>query len=100
MKIKSKRKDKNGRKKKEGKNEKSVQRGILYALPRWTQKLIFYKELSREIATKLRPKKKSDFEHPTKTKKMKKNERKMEENERKMKNWKKMKNEKNENEKN
>ena len=45
--------------------------------PRWAQKPIFHirKELSREIVTKLRPKKKSDFEHPTKKKKMKENER-------------------------
>ena len=48
--------------------------------PRWAQKLIVHKELSRD-RNEIEARKKSDFEHPTKKKKMKENERK----------WKKMK---------
>ena len=80
---------KNGRKK-VGKNEKKTQRGTTRD---GSKNWCVIEELSREIATKLRPKKKSDFEHPTQTKKMKENERKwkkVKESERKLKeNWKK-----------
>ena len=74
-KIKSKKKDKKtGEKKRVGKKGKRGPKGVP---PEMGTKIeVFTSELSREIVTKLRPRKKTDFEHPTKKKKMKENERK------------------------
>ena len=44
--------------------------------PRWAQKLIFYKRAVKRNRNEIEAQKKSDFEHPTKKKKMKENERK------------------------
>ena len=73
MRNKKQEKDKKLEKQKVGKKGKDGPKG--YLPPEMDPKSCFFtSELSREIVTKLRPKKKSDFEHPTKTKKMKENE--------------------------
>ena len=66
---------KNGRKKKLEKKEKRAPRGVQYT-PRWAQKLIFHMRTVKRSRNEIEAQKKSDFEHPTKTKKMKKSERK------------------------
>ena len=77
-KIKSKRKDQKREKKKEGKKEKRGPKGRGTHLPRWAQKLIFHIRTVKRNRNEIDAKKKSDFQHPTKKKKMK-----MKENERK-----------------
>ena len=73
-KIKSKKKDKkNGRKKKWEKKEKRAQRGTTRDGPK---KLFFHIRTVKRNRNEIEARKKSDFEHPTKTKKMKENERK------------------------
>ena len=75
-------KDKKREKKKWEKKEKMAQRGLhLVHTPRdGPKKCFFTEELSREIVivkrnrNEIEAQKKSDFEHPTKTKKMKENE--------------------------
>ena len=44
--------------------------------PRWAQKLIFHIRTVKRNRNEIEARKKSDFEHPTKKKKMKENERK------------------------
>ena len=44
--------------------------------PRWAQKMIFHMRIVNRNRNEIEAQKKSDFEHPTKTKKMKENERK------------------------
>ena len=72
-KIKSKKKDKKREKKKVGKKGKEGPKGYH---PRWAQKLIFHIRTVKRNRNEIEAQKKSDFEHPTKTKKMKENERK------------------------
>ena len=72
-KIKSKRKDKKREKKKVGKKGKE---GSKVYHPRWAQKLIFHIRTVKRNRNEIEARKKSDFEHPTKKKKMKENERK------------------------
>ena len=79
--MKSKKKDKNGRKK----SRKKRKEGPKGYRPRWAQKLIFQKRTVKRNCNEIEARKKSDFEHPTKKKKMKENERQMKENERKIK---------------
>ena len=43
--------------------------------PRWAQKLIFHMRTVKRNRNEIEAQKKSDFEHPTKKKKMKENER-------------------------
>ena len=43
-------------------------------LQKWAQKLIFYKRAVKRNRNEIEAQTKSDFEHPTKTKKMKENE--------------------------
>ena len=74
-KIKSKKKEKKKKreKKKVGKKGKEVPKGYR---PRWAQKLIFHTRTVKRNRNEIEAQKKSDFEHPTKTKKMKENKRK------------------------
>ena len=72
MKIKNKKKDK----KREEKKEKRAERVFFYNLPRWAQKLIFHIRIVKRNRNEIEAQKISDFEHPTKTKEMKENERK------------------------
>ena len=44
--------------------------------PRWAKKLIFHLRTVRRNRNEIEAEQKSDLEHPTKTKKMKENERK------------------------
>ena len=71
--IKSKKQDKKREKKKVGKKGKEVPKGHH---PRWAQKLIFHIRTVKRNRNEIEARKKSDFEHPTKKKKMKENERK------------------------
>ena len=72
-KMKSKTKDKKREKKKRGKKGKEGPKGYR---PRWAQKLIFDTRIVKRNRTEIESQKKADFEHPTKKKKMKENERK------------------------
>ena len=45
--------------------------------PRWAPKLIFHIRTVKRNRNEIEAQKQSDFEHPTKTKKMKENERKI-----------------------
>ena len=76
-KIESKKKTKNGRKKSR-KKKKRGPKGVPYLTyhPRWAQKLIFRIRTVKRKRNEIEAQNKSDFEHPTKTKKMKENERK------------------------
>ena len=70
-KIKSKKKkQKTGEKK--GKKGKRGPKGYH---PRWAQQLIFHIRTVKRNRNEIEAQEKSDFEHPTKTKKMKENER-------------------------
>ena len=71
--IKSKKKDKKTGEKKVGKKGKEGPKGYH---PRWAQKLIFHIRTVKRNRNEIEARKKSDFEHPTKKKKMKENERK------------------------
>ena len=71
-KRKSKKKDKKTGEKKLEKKEKRAQRGFH---KRWAQKLIFHTRTVKRNRNEIEAPKKSDFEHPTKTKKMIENER-------------------------
>ena len=71
--IKSKKKDKKREKKKVGKKGKEGPKGYH---PRWAQKLIFHRRTVKRYRNAIEAQKRSDFEHPTKKKKMKENERK------------------------
>ena len=72
MKIKSKKNTKNG-KKRVGKKGKEGPKGYT---PRWAQKFFFLLQRTvKRNRNEIEAQKKSDFEHPTKTKKMKENER-------------------------
>ena len=77
-KIKSKKKDKKKGEKKEGKKGKEGPKGKTTPSlsPRWAKKLIFYIRTVKRNRNEIEARKKSDFEHPTKKKKMKENERK------------------------
>ena len=66
-KIKSKKKDK----KREKKVGKKGREGPKLYHPRWAQKLIFHIRTVKRNRNEIEAEKKSDFEHPTKTKKMK-----------------------------
>ena len=70
-------KNKKARKKnkKRWKKGKEGPKGFYYH-PRWAQKLIFHIRTVTRNRNEIEAQKKSDFEHPTKTKKMKENERK------------------------
>ena len=57
------------------KKEKRAQGGTTYH-KRWAQKLIFHIRTVKRNRNEIEARKKSDFEHPTKKKKMKENERK------------------------
>ena len=70
-KKKKEKKTKNGRKK-VGKKRKEGPKGCL---PRWAPKLIFHIRTVKRNRNEIEAQKKSDFERPTKTKKMKENER-------------------------
>ena len=70
--------------KKRGKKGKEGPKGLPPCHPRWAQKLIFHIRTVKRNRNEIEAQKKSDFEHPTKTKKMKEHK----ENERK---WKKIK---------
>ena len=70
---KSKKTDKNTAEKKEGKKGKEGPKGYH---PRWAQKLNFHIRTVKRNRNDIEAQKKSDFEHATKTKKMKENERK------------------------
>ena len=59
--------------KKVGKKRKEGPKGYH---PRWAQKLIFHIRTVNRNRNEIEAQKKSDFERPTKTKKMKDNERK------------------------
>ena len=73
--IKSKENDKKREKKKVGKKGKEgPKRGTHH--PRWAKKLIFHIRTVKRNRNEIEAQKKSDFEHPTKTKKMNENERK------------------------
>ena len=68
--IKSKKKDKKREKKKvKKKKEKRFPKGHHH--PRWAQKLIFHIRTVKRNRNEIEALKKSDFEHPTKKKKMK-----------------------------
>ena len=71
--------------KKSMKKRKWGPKGVFFYHPRWAQKLIFHTRTVKRNRNEIEAQKKSDFEHPTKIKKMKENERKMNEK------WKKMK---------
>ena len=73
-KIKSKKKVKKRQKKVGKKKEKRAQSCIFYYTPRWAQKLIFHIRTVKRNRNEIEAQKKSDFEHPTKTKKMSDNE--------------------------
>ena len=66
---KARKKTKNGRKK-VGKKGKEGPKGYH---PRWSQKLIFHIRTVKRNRNEIEARKKSDFEHPTKKKKMKEN---------------------------
>ena len=68
-----KKKTKNERKKKKEKKEKRAQRSTTRD---GHKKLIFHMRTVKRNCNEIEAQKKSDFEHPTKTKKMKENERK------------------------
>ena len=70
QKIKSKEKDKKREKKKVGRKE-----GPKGYHPRWAQKLIFHVRTVKRNRNEIEVQKKTDFEHPTKTKNMKEHER-------------------------
>ena len=72
--IKSKKKDKKREKKVGKKKEKRAQKGCTYH-PRWVQNLIFHIRTVKRNRHEIEAQKKSDFEHPTKTKNMKEHER-------------------------
>ena len=57
------------------KRKKRAQRGQKNH-PRWAQKLIFHIRTVKRNRNEMEAQKKSDFEHPTRKKKMKENERK------------------------
>ena len=59
--------------KKVGKKGKEGSKGYH---PRWAQKLIFHTRTVKRNRNEIEAQKKSDFEHPTTTKKMKEHERK------------------------
>ena len=71
--IKSKKKTKKTGEKKLEKKKKRAQRCTYH--PRWAQKLIFHIRIVKRNRNEIEARKKSDFEHPTKTKKMKEDER-------------------------
>ena len=56
--------------------KKKGKEGPMEYHPRWAPKLIFHTRTVRRNRNEIEAQKKSDFEHPTKTKKMKENERK------------------------
>ena len=58
------------------KSRKKRKRGLKGYHPRWAQKLIFHIRTVKRNRYEIEVQKKSDFEHKTKTKKMKENERK------------------------
>ena len=62
--------------KKQEKRKKKGKEGPKLYHPRWAQKLIFHIRTVKRNRHEIEAQKKSDFEHPTKTKKMKENERK------------------------
>ena len=64
---------KTGEKKKVGKKGKEGPKGYH---PRWAQKLIFHMRIVKRNRNEIEAQKKTDFEHPTKTKKIQENERK------------------------
>ena len=66
---KAKEKTKNGRKK--GKEGPKGLLTTLFYRPRWAQKLIFHMRTVKRNRNEIEAQKKSDFEHPTKTKKLK-----------------------------
>ena len=74
-KIKSKKKDKKKLEKKIGKKKKRGLEGVFLYHPRRAQKLIFHTRIVKRNRNEIQAQKKSGFEHPTKTKKMKENER-------------------------
>ena len=77
MKNKKQEKSQKKREKKVGKKEKRAQRGLPPEMdPRWAQKLIFHIRTVKRNRNEIEAQKKSDFEHPTKTKKMKEHDRK------------------------
>ena len=71
-KSKARKKTKNGRKK-VGKKGKEGPKGYQ---PKWAQKLIYHTGTVKRNRIEIEARKKSDFEHPTKKKKRKENERK------------------------
>ena len=75
-KKKTRKKTKNTAEKKEEKKEKRAQKSTTTPLPRWAPKLFFYIRTVKRNRNEIEAPKKSDFEHPTKKKKMKDNERK------------------------
>ena len=72
--IKSKKREKRTGEKSRKKGKEGP-KGYLYH-PRWAQKLIFHIRTVKRNRNEIEAQKKSDFEHPTKTKKMNENERK------------------------
>ena len=58
------------------KSRKKGKKGPKGYHPRWAPKLIFHIRTVKRNRNEIEAHKKSDFEHPTKTKKMKENERK------------------------
>ena len=62
-------------KKKSMKKRKEGPKGVSH-LPRWAQKLIFHIRTVKRNRNEIEAQKKSNFEHKTKTRKMKENERK------------------------
>ena len=73
MKNRKQEKDKKREKKKVGKKGKEGPKGYH---PKWAQKLIFHIRTVKRNRNEIETQKKSDFEHPTKTKKMKEHDRK------------------------
>ena len=82
-KIKSKKKDKKREKKKVGEKGKEGPEGSnntpFFSHPRWVQKFIFHIRIVKRNRNEIEAQEKSDFEHPTKTKKI---QEKKKENER------------------
>ena len=76
MKKIKKKKDKKTGEKKSRKKKKRGPKGGTTTHPRWAQKLIFHMRTVKRNRNQIEAQKKTDFEHPTKTKKMKENERK------------------------
>ena len=73
MKKKQGKRQKNCRKKR-GKKGKEGPKLLLQPPPRWAQKLMFHIRTVKRNRNEIEAQKKSDFEHPTKKKKMKENE--------------------------